>query len=43
MQNLKLFEKALKEQYLPAWRNQLGVEPSALLGKVKKKLGFVQI
>ncbi len=37
MQNLITFEKALKEHYLPAWRNQLGVEPSALLGKVKKK------
>ena len=36
-QNLALFEKALKENYLPAWRNQLGIEPSALLGKVKKK------
>ncbi|MBQ4556521.1 MAG: phage major capsid protein [Clostridia bacterium] len=37
MQNLITFEKALKENYLPAWRNQLGVEPSALLGKIKKK------
>ena len=35
-QNLNTFEKALKENYLPAWRNQLGIEPSALLGKVKK-------
>ena len=35
-QNLSTFEKALKENYLPAWRNQLGVEPSALLGKIKK-------
>ena len=35
-QNLKTYEKALKEHYLPAWRNQLGTEPSALLGKVKK-------
>ena len=35
-QNLKTFEKALKENYLPAWRNQLGTEPSALLGKIKK-------
>lgn len=34
--NLFTFEKALKEGYLPAWNNQLGVEPSALLGKVKK-------
>lgn len=37
MQNLSTFEKALKENYLPAWRNQLGIEPSALLGKIKKK------
>lgn len=35
-QNLKTFEKALKENYLPAWRNQLATEPSALLGKIKK-------
>lgn len=35
-QNLVTFEKALKENYLPAWRNQLGIEPSALLGKIKK-------
>lgn len=35
-QNLNTFEKALKENYLPAWRNQLGVEPSALLGKIRK-------
>lgn len=37
MQNLKTFEKALKEYYLPVWRNQLGTEPSALLGKIKKR------
>lgn len=36
-QNLITFEKALKENYLPAWRNQLGIEPTALLGKIKKK------
>lgn len=36
-QNLITFEKALKENYLPAWRNQLGIEPSALLGKIKKR------
>ena len=36
MQTLKTFEKALKENYLPVWRNQLGVEPSALLSKIKK-------
>lgn len=35
-QNLITFEKALKENYLPAWRNMLGIEPSALLGKIKK-------
>lgn len=35
-QTLATFEKALKENYLPVWRNQLGVEPSALLSKVKK-------
>lgn len=37
MQNLITFEKALKENYLPVWRNQLGIEPSALLGKIKKR------
>lgn len=36
MQNLITFEKALKENYLPVWRNQLGVEPTALLSKIKK-------
>lgn len=35
MQTLLTFEKALKENYLPVWRNQLGVEPSPLLGKIK--------
>ena len=35
-QNIKTYEKALKENYLHAFRNQLGIEPSALLGKVKK-------
>ena len=35
-QTLKTFEKALKENYLPVWKNQLGTEPSALLGKIKK-------
>lgn len=35
-QNLLTFEKALKDNYLPAWRNQLGIEPTALLSKVKK-------
>lgn len=36
MQNLITFEKALKDNYLPAWRNQLGVEPTPLLSKIKK-------
>jgi hypothetical protein len=35
-QILTNYEKALKEHYLPAWRNQLGTEPSVLLGKIKK-------
>lgn len=35
-QNLITFEKALRENYLPVWKNQLGVEPSALLSKIKK-------
>lgn len=35
-QNLVKFEKALKENYLPVWRNGLTTEPSALLGKIKK-------
>ena len=35
-QTLKTFENALKEYYLPVWRNQLGTEPSALLSKIKK-------
>lgn len=35
-QNLITFERALKENYLPVWNNQLGVEPSALLAKIKK-------
>ena len=35
-QTLKTFENALKEYYLPVWRNQLGAEPSALLSKIKK-------
>lgn len=33
--NLNTIERALKECYLPAWQNQLGTEPSALLGKIK--------
>ena len=35
-QTLKTFEKALKDNYLPVWKNLLGTEPSALLSKVKK-------
>lgn len=35
-QNLITFEKALKENYLPVWRNGLTTEPSALLGTIKK-------
>lgn len=34
-QTLTTIEKALKENYLPAWNNQLGIEPSALLSKIK--------
>ena len=36
-QTLTTIEKALKENYLPAWNNQLGIEPTALLGKIKKQ------
>lgn len=36
-QNLKTFENALKEFYLPVWNNQLGIEPSPLLAKIKKE------
>jgi hypothetical protein len=35
-QTLKTYEKALKENYLPVWRNGLTTEPTALLGKIKK-------
>ena len=35
-QTLKTIEKALKDNYLPAWRNGLTTEPSPLLGKIKK-------
>ena len=37
VQNLKTYEKALRENYLPVWRNGLTTEPSPLLGKIKKK------
>ena len=36
VQTLANMEKALKENYLPAWQNGLTTEPSALLGKIKK-------
>ena len=35
-QNLITFEKALKENYLPVWRNGLTTDPTPLLGKIKK-------
>lgn len=35
-QNLIRIESALKENYLPAFVNMLGVEPSAVLSKIKK-------
>jgi hypothetical protein len=35
-QTLITYEKALKENYLPVWNNQLGTEPSVLLSKIKK-------
>ena len=35
-QNLITFEKALKENYLPVWRNGLTTEPTPLLSKIKK-------
>ena len=36
VQTLTNMEKALKENYLPVWRNGLTIEPSPLLGKIKK-------
>ena len=36
MQNLITFQNALKDNYLPAWNNLLGIEPTALLGQIKK-------
>ena len=36
VQTLTNMEKALKENYLPVWRNGLTTEPSPLLGKIKK-------
>ena len=35
-QTLVSIEKALKENYLPVWRNGLTTEPTPLLGKIKK-------
>ena len=35
-QTLKTIEKALKDNYLPAWRNGLTTEPTPLLSKIKK-------
>ena len=35
-QTLKTIEKALKDNYLPAWRNGLTTEPTPLLSKLKK-------
>ncbi len=36
VQTLANMEKALKENYLPVWRNGLTTEPSPLLSKIKK-------
>ena len=36
VQTLTNMEKALKENYLPVWRNALTTEPTALLSKIKK-------
>ncbi len=33
---LKWLEETVKEAYLPVWKNQLGVDPSAFVAKVKK-------
>lgn len=35
--SLSKIERAYKEIYLPAWKNMLGVNPSAMLTKIKKK------
>ena len=37
VQNLKTFEKVLKENYLPVWNNMLNIEPTPFLAKIKKK------
>ena len=36
MQNLKSYENALKENYLPVWNNQLAIDPSPFMAKVRK-------
>ncbi len=36
-QNLKTYEKVLKENYLPVWNNMLSIEPTPFLSKIKKK------
>lgn len=36
MQTLATIEKALTENYLPAWENMLNIKPSALLSKIKQ-------
>jgi hypothetical protein len=35
MQSIQKVEEIIKEIYLPAWKNQLSIEPTALLSKVK--------
>lgn len=35
-QILTNIEKIIKNDYLPAWQNQIGIEPSALLAKIKQ-------
>ena len=37
-QNLITFEKALKDNYLPVWRNLINTEASPLLAKLKKPM-----
>ncbi len=36
VQNLKTLENALRVAYLPALKNQLGIEPAAILGKIEQ-------
>ena len=35
-QTLRTYEAALKEDFLPVWKNQFNTDPSAMLGKIKK-------